>query len=104
MEDPKLTELKAQRDQLMADRKDLNQQLLNTQEEIDLVQMQINRLNYSCTCVMVNGEIGIYDGGQQEAAHRRGLTMGLISRELSADLECPLCHGTGVPITPVAQA
>lgn len=99
MDNPQLTELQAQRQQLMEDRKELNQQLLNLQEEIDLVQMQINRLTYPCTCVMLNGEIGIYDGGQQLAAHRRGLTLGLISRELSADLNCPLCHGTGVPYT-----
>lgn len=68
---------------------------LNTQYK--QVGDQIDRINFPCTCVRLNRDLGIYDNVGLVNARRNDLDIGLIAEQLSADLDCPLCHGTGVP-------
>src|SRR5271167_613130 len=65
--------------------------------KIDQINDQIARLTYPCSCVKLNQELDIYDMSQQEAAGRNGLGSGFVSECLSADKNCPICRGAGIP-------
>lgn len=57
------------------------------------------REEYSCSCVRLNSEIGIFDMIEQEESNRNGIGCGLVSETLSALKCCPNCSGTGKPNT-----
>lgn len=55
------------------------------------------REKYTCECVKLNSDIGVYNMQRQEERMRVGLKLGLVSMSLSAWKPCPHCGGTGVP-------
>ncbi len=70
----------------------------------DLIHKMLDKLeleqaweDHPCTCVKLNGDIGIYDMMEQERRNRRGLGFGFVSHCLSAIKNCPKCEGKGIP-------
>ncbi len=58
-----------------------------------------DRMKYTCICVRLNSDIGVYDCGAQERAGRYGLRAGgLVAGGLSALRACPRCSGSGIPV------
>lgn len=51
---------------------------------------------FTCRCVRLNREIGVFTSAQQEALGRVWLNLGPVSDTLSAERNCPLCHGSGI--------
>ena len=67
--------------------------------EIDQLEKEDQRERHPCVCVRYNGDMGIGDMIQQEAAGRNGLGFGFVSQNYSAAKTCLLCQGTGKPTT-----
>lgn len=91
----KLDSLFAQREALREQVAPLNVQVRTLNEAIAKLEDEIERAQHTCVCVRLNGEIGIHDTAMQEQQGRKGLGFGLVSKNLSAEQNCPVCHGTG---------
>lgn len=68
-------------------------ELLEEKEELERAEA---KEKYNCPCVSLNGDIGIHDMMQQEAANRRGLQLGTVSMTLSCNKDCLICRGKGI--------
>lgn len=64
---------------------------------VDAAKLAEAKRRYPCSCVRLNSDLYIYDMAEQWAAGRQGLTTGLVSESLSAFIDCPMCHGSGMP-------
>ena len=82
-------------DQLRARIQKLDEESAQLKVELQAERMREARARFSCTCVRLNMDIGIYNMIDQEKARRDGL--GLVSETLSADRACRICCGKGVP-------
>lgn len=67
------------------------------EDDIKVIDMEINHLKHPCPCVRLNEDIGVLDVIQQDKSHRNPFGLGYVGACLSADKNCPICHGTGVP-------
>lgn len=67
-------------------------------EEREKLERAEAKDKYNCSCVRLNGDIGIHDMMQQETANRRGLQLGTVSLTLSCDKDCPICKGKGIAL------
>jgi hypothetical protein len=76
---------------------ELYRQTTALHEELDARTLADAIERHPCQCVRLNGHIGIFDSGQQEAAGRVGLMLGLVANSISSVRDCPVCGGTGVP-------
>lgn len=92
-------ELKAQYSSLFEQAKELETRLYDLYKKKAEVELAIERLDHPCSCVCLNKEIDIWDCREQEAKRRNGFGAGLVADSLSANLDCPTCHGSGVPPT-----
>jgi hypothetical protein len=75
----------------------INTQIKSIEDDIKVVDMAINHLKHPCPCVRLNEDIGVFDMIQQDKANRNPFGLGYVAACLSADKNCPICHGTGVP-------
>lgn len=87
--------------QRIADLGEQRQKLLREVDAINeasrLLWLEDSREDHPCSCVRLNREIGVHDMSDTENRYRRTFGIGLVAELLSADKECPLCRGTGVP-------
>lgn len=86
----RLRELNARDNHLM-------RQVHEVREERRKLQLEISREVHPCSCVRLNGEIQVYDMKEHERRRRETFGLGLVAELLSADKDCPHCHGSGVP-------
>jgi hypothetical protein len=77
--------------------KGLEAQAYALREQAEVISKQLDRNEYTCSCVHLNKDIGIFDCVEQEKANRKGLGLGLVAETLSAAADCPKCKGKGKP-------
>jgi hypothetical protein len=68
--------------------------LFGERKQLSLAQ---SKEEYPCRCVALNGDIGVFDMGEQEQLGRKPLGLGFVCETLSASKFCPVCQGTGKP-------
>lgn len=76
-------------------RDELQAELSSIDDELGRLHLLRDQEEFNCPCVRINGDIGIGDMHEQDRRRRTGLTLGWVSRTLSASLDCPLCLGKG---------
>lgn len=81
--------------ELRANRAFFNREINRVDSEIAVLQLAEDKEHYTCSCVKVNKEIGVFDSVDQVRANRSGLTTGYVSESLSAKKDCQLCNGFG---------
>ena len=81
--------------ELRVERTDCNRKINYLDQEIYYLQLAEDKEHYTCSCVKVNKNIGVFDSVDQVRANRSGLTTGYVSNSLSAKKDCPLCNGFG---------
>lgn len=75
----------------------LQGQIHKLAEERRVLQLAQSKEEYPCRCVQLNGDIGVFDMGEQEQLGRNPLGLGFVCETLSASKHCPICQGTGKP-------
>jgi len=78
----------------------LRKQKNEIEEEIMQISLAEERAEFTCQCVQLNDDIGIYDCGQQARAGRErlGTCVGrVVCLSYSAVTACAHCGGTGKP-------
>jgi hypothetical protein len=103
---PTLEELNKQRATLRQQVKALQEQIdpiaaqiKVVEDDIRVIDLKINHLKHPCSCVKLNEDMGVRDMIQQAKANRNPFGLGYVGACLSADKNCSLCHGTGVPLS-----
>lgn len=84
-------------DELESHRRDLHRQLDVNVDEINRLWLEDSREEHPCTCVRLNKDIGVIDMHSSVIRRRCTFGIGLVAELISADRDCALCHGTGVP-------
>jgi hypothetical protein len=92
-----LEQLHKQRAELRVQVREKMDQVRSISAQIERVELEIQHLNYPCQCVQPNKQLGISNMIEQEQQHRNPLDLGAVCDVLSADKDCPICHGSGVP-------
>lgn len=82
---------------LFAKRRDLNAQIDLLDKETRSLRMVQSRQDHPCGCVRLNGEIGVNTMRDAETHRRTTFGLGFVSELLSADINCAMCEGSGVP-------
>ena len=85
----RLAELSEERTQLRLKETEIGKEQRQLTLERDL-------LKYTCACVRLNSDLGIYTSAEQNFYKRKPLQLfGLVYETLSADKDCLVCKGTG---------
>lgn len=92
-----LDEMKARYLELEKQAGDYKRAMSSIHDQMEVLDLKIKWATYTCTCVRLNKDLDIWDMSQQEEQGRRPLGFGSVSDTLSADKNCPICHGTGIP-------
>jgi hypothetical protein len=92
-----IEELSATRNELRSQAEQLDRQLSSVRKQIGEVSRAIDWATYTCSCVRLNKDLNIWNTFLQEDHGRKGLTTGVVEETLSADKNCPICHGLGIP-------
>lgn len=89
---------KARLKELWGERSRLSNRIDALSRELESLQLAEAIEDHPCSCVRKNEDIGIWNA-QGLANDKRNCLMGagVISRLISADADCPECHGTGKP-------
>lgn len=93
-----LEEMEAQRRELRDQVDKLHKQTYLLQDEIEAISLKISWATYTCSCVRLNRDLGIWNMSLQEAHGRKALGFGSVENTLSADRNCPICLGKGIPL------
>jgi hypothetical protein len=104
-----LEQVSAALEEVRAKRQALLSEIYKLEKLERKLMLEIARTEYTCNCVMLNEEIGVFTMTEQEARGRKALglhtvsivradlTLGLVCETLSAVKQCTMCHGTGKP-------
>lgn len=93
-----MTARKARIQELRSKADKLRKELDELHTEIKKLDMEQRKEDHPCTCVKLNGDVEIYDMGEQERRGRNPLSIGsFVADTLSARRDCTICNGTGVP-------
>ncbi len=92
------TELQTRIRNLNERARSLRASLDETIERLSESEYELKRLEYTCGCVRLNRDIGIFGAHQQLRSGRSVLYYGgLVADALTAERACPICNGTGKP-------
>jgi hypothetical protein len=88
------------RQQIMAlesKRRELSQEIGRIDAKIYELSLEEDRSEFTCGCVKLNRDIGVFDMNNQSelCRNRVGFCSCIVSESLTADKFCPACNGTG---------
>ncbi len=75
----------------------LNKRQQELAEERQKLEHEQFKEEHPCSCVKLNGDIEVYDMGEQARRGRVALQLGAVYATHSARKDCETCGGTGKP-------